>query len=110
MEMSLEQTKQLQEARAKFDEWKSFMVPLGMSVITDDGEFKTTIIGVERGEIVLATEIRGNKKVSTKFLLDECLLETSQGLMPCGIPPQPEQEIITPSDLEKENTPQFTIV
>jgi hypothetical protein len=81
-----EQFEQLEEVKKDWAQWKSFMVPMGISVISNDGKFKTTIVGVNEGVVDLRTEYNGSKKISLELLFDSFLIETPQGIGICGYP------------------------
>jgi hypothetical protein len=103
--MTLEEIKKLTEARAIHEEFEGKHIPIGATIVTEDGENKATIVGVSDGMVCLSCGVLGDscvKKLTMKELLDQWLFETPQGLVICGLPPKKEEEIITPSSNPKD--------
>jgi len=100
MSMTLEQVKELKEARAIHSIFEGKHIPLGSVIVTEEGDNKATIIGVSDNCVVLSCGVYGDadtKKLTMAELLANWLFETPQGLVICGLPPAKEEEIITPS-------------
>jgi len=96
-DMTLEQIKELSNARAIHEPFEGKHIPIGAVVVTEDGYNKATIIGVSDNKVVLSCGVYGDadtKKLSFKELLKEWLFETPNGLVICGLPPEKEKEIV----------------
>ena len=103
--MTLEQIKELREARAIHEPFKGQHIPVGATIVDEEGENKAMIVGVSDGMVCLSCGVLGDanvKKISMKDLLANWLFETPNGLVICGLPPKKEEEIILPSDIKRD--------
>jgi hypothetical protein len=83
--LSKYEREEIKKTRNEYRVWHSYEVPIGSTIISNDGLFKVIIKAVTRGCILLNAEYRGRRLFERKFIFDNFLMQSNSSLTFCGI-------------------------